>query len=223
MAARSTIEPCLSGLLERLTPEQSKVVSSKFHHKKFAKGSTIFWQTEAPNAVYFVELGRVKLTTNKNRDSEVTVSVAGEGDLFGMVDISCSERSQSATAMEDLVVWYITKDDMIEMMLLVPQFAVNVLECENASFLKLIDHVVSCFRNNSCRRLASALLRLADEGERTSEGVRLKSGVTHEFLASLIGCVRETVTLDLKELKKNGAVMQQGRRLIIHPELLPGG
>lgn len=211
----------LSGLLEGLTPEQFRVVSGKFHQRKIAKGSTIFTQGEFPDSVYFIEAGRVKLSAAKGRrDAEVTLLVVGQGDLFGMADIFCTERRQSAVALEDLVVQYLSKETMIEMMLMVPQFAVNLLQAASVNFLKLIDRTASYSGSWAYRRLASALLRLSAEGDPMPEGIRLKSGVTHEFLASLIGSARETVTLGLKKLKETEAVAQDGRVLTVNPELL---
>jgi CRP-like cAMP-binding protein len=162
----------------------------------------------------------VKLSTSDERDSDTTIKVVSTGEVFGVFDIFLEGRRTSASAIEDLTVRYLAKEGMLELMLTIPQFAVNMMQAANATTISLIDRISSYTGSWALRRLSLALVNLAEEGDMVPDGVRLRPGVTHEFLASLIGSARETVTLGLKKLKETGAVHQVGRTITVVPDKL---
>jgi CRP-like cAMP-binding protein len=52
-------------------------------------------------------------------------------------------------------------------------------------------------------------------GIRVKEGNKLPFRLSHQEIANLIGSTRETVTLELNTLKKNGDIIVQGKDLIL--------
>ncbi|HSP74458.1 MAG TPA: helix-turn-helix domain-containing protein, partial [Gaiellaceae bacterium] len=67
------------------------------------------------------------------------------------------------------------------------------------------------------------LLQLArDHGRVAARGIRLDLPLTHELLADMIGSSRETVTMALAELQREGFVSRSGRfyRLDVAPDEL---
>lgn len=74
-------------------------------------------------------------------------------------------------------------------------------------------------------RVRSQLLELAREHGRVGrEGVRLDLPITHELIADMVGCARETATRAFEELQRSGFVRRRGRfyELLVAPELLAG-
>lgn len=72
-------------------------------------------------------------------------------------------------------------------------------------------------------RVRVQLLELASEhGRVCRDGVRIDLPLTHELIADMVGCARETVTRALEELQREGFVCRHGRyyQLLIAPELL---
>ncbi len=66
------------------------------------------------------------------------------------------------------------------------------------------------------QRLAAMLVDMAfREGEQVKGGVLLAQGVTHKALSGLLGTSRETVSRMCAELKDEGLIEQQGRRLLV--------
>jgi CRP-like cAMP-binding protein len=73
-------------------------------------------------------------------------------------------------------------------------------------------------------RVEHKLLQLAVEhGRVVADGVRLDFPITHELLAEMIGCARETVSRALERLERTGFVVRDGRsyRLRVKPETIP--
>jgi len=72
-------------------------------------------------------------------------------------------------------------------------------------------------------RVRAQLLELAGEhGRVCREGVRIDLPLTHELIADMVGCARETVTRALEELQREEFVSRHGRyyQLLVAPELL---
>jgi CRP/FNR family transcriptional regulator len=72
-------------------------------------------------------------------------------------------------------------------------------------------------------RVRGKLLQLArDHGRVAARGIRLDLPLTHELLADMIGSSRETVTMALAELQREGFVSRSGRwyRLDVAPDAL---
>ncbi len=69
----------------------------------------------------------------------------------------------------------------------------------------------------SMRRLAIVLMGMAEkDGIKAKTGILLPPRLTQKDLASIIGCARETVTIQLQRLEDAGAISKEGRALIVH-------
>ena len=61
-------------------------------------------------------------------------------------------------------------------------------------------------------RVRDALVELArDHGRVCRDGIRIDLPLTHELIADMVGCARETVTRALEELAASGFVARRGR------------
>lgn len=72
-------------------------------------------------------------------------------------------------------------------------------------------------------RVRTQLLELAAEHGRVGRGgIRIDLPLTHDLLADMVGCARETVTRSLEELQREGFVARRGRfyELLVPPETL---
>ena len=72
-------------------------------------------------------------------------------------------------------------------------------------------------------RVRVQLLELAGEhGRVCRDGIRVDLPLTHDLLADMVGCARETVTRALEELQREGFVTRRGRyyQLLVEPESL---
>jgi hypothetical protein len=72
-------------------------------------------------------------------------------------------------------------------------------------------------------RVRSQLLELArDHGRVCRDGVKLDLPLTHDLIADMVGCARETVTRSLEELERSGFVTRRGRlyQLLVPPEAI---
>ena len=70
-------------------------------------------------------------------------------------------------------------------------------------------------------RLLTAFAELGSKlGTPDERGTVLNVPLTHQDLADLIGATRPIITLHLKDLERDGAIVRERRRLILVPEKL---
>jgi CRP-like cAMP-binding protein len=172
----------------------------------FKKNATIFAQGEAPEAVFFIHSGRVKLSVVSGEGKEATLGIfsehnfVGESGLVGRVP-----RMSSAIAMTDCVLMRVEKKAMtlaIRRDSTLAAFFVQYLLERNIRYQEdLVDQLFNC----SEKRLARALLLLADSGKKGPSG----SGVpklSQETLAEMVGTTRSRVSFFLNRFRKLGLI-----------------
>lgn len=72
-------------------------------------------------------------------------------------------------------------------------------------------------------RVRTQLLELAREhGRVCRDGVKLDLPLTHDLIADMVGCARETVTRSMEELERAGFIAKRGRfyQLLVPPEAI---
>ena len=177
-------------------------------------------QGNRADCVFYLRIGRAKLTIVSKDGKEATVTLLAPGDFFGeecMVGPN-EFRTTSATAITACVV---LKIDCAEL--------TRVLHEEHAfsdlfvQFLALrgtrtqADLVDQLF-NNSERRLARTLLIMADYGSKSGPEALIPP-VTQETLANMIGTTRSRVSFFMNRFRRLGYISYNGR-IRVHKSLL---
>src|SRR5580658_8244076 len=178
------------------------------------------FQGRPADCLFYIQVGRAKLTVVSKGGKEATVTLVAPGDFFGEECMAGPNelRTTSATAVTVCVVLKIASEELI-----------RVLHEENAfsdlfvQFLALrstrtqADLVDQLF-NNSERRLARTLLLMADYGN-ASGPETLIPPVTQETLADMIGTTRSRVSFFMNRFRKLGYISYKSR-IRIHKSLL---
>jgi CRP-like cAMP-binding protein len=177
-------------------------------------------QGDRADCLFYIRLGRAKLTVVSNAGKEATVTLLAPGDFFGEECLAGPNelRTTSATAITVCVVVRIDSEELT-----------RVLHAENAfsdlfvQFLALrstrtqADLVDQLF-NNSERRLARTLLIMADYGSATGPE-SLIPPVTQETLANMIGTTRSRVSFFMNRFRRLGYISYKNR-IRVHKTLL---
>jgi CRP/FNR family cyclic AMP-dependent transcriptional regulator len=177
-------------------------------------------QGDPADCLFYLRVGRAKLTIVSKGGKEATVTLLAPGDFFGEECMAGPNevRTTTATAITVCVVLKIAAEELT-----------RVLHAENAfsdllvQFLALrstrtqADLVDQLF-NNSERRLARTLLLMADYGN-SSGPETLIPQVTQETLAEMIGTTRSRVSFFMNRFRRLGYISYKSR-IRIHKSLL---
>jgi CRP/FNR family cyclic AMP-dependent transcriptional regulator len=186
---------------------------------KYRKGTVVFSQGDAADAVFYIQKGRIKLTVISEQGKEAVVGILGPGQFFGEGCLNGhSVRVASTTAMDDCMVTRITKAAMIATMHNEPDFSelfmAYLLERNGRIEEDLIDQLF----NSSEKRLARLLLLLANFGKE-GRPEPIVGKISQETLAEMIGMTRARVSFFMNKFRRLGFIEYNGK-LEVHNSLL---
>jgi len=185
----------------------------------YRKDETVFAQGDAADSVFYILQGKVKVTVLSEQGKEAVVAVlgpdefCGEGCLTGQ-----TRRISTATAMTDCTIMRLEKQTMIDALHNEPAFSEFFVKHLLARTLRVEEDLVDQLFNSSEKRLARALLLLANFGkEGRPEPIIAK--VSQETLAEMIGTTRSRVSFFMNKFRKLGFIDYNGH-MEVHSSLL---
>jgi CRP/FNR family transcriptional regulator, cyclic AMP receptor protein len=177
----------------------------------FPKKQIIFSQGEAAGAVFYIQVGQVKLTVVSPQGKEAIVGILEEGAFLGELCLAGSTvRTETAIAVEDSHLMRIEKNVMIRLLHEEPAFSELFLTYILSRNMRIQEDLVDQLFNSSEKRLARVLLLLAhfrEDGK--PEAVIPK--INQETLAEMIGTTRSRVSFFLNRFRKMGFVHYDDR------------
>jgi CRP/FNR family transcriptional regulator len=181
------------------------------------RGAPIFEEGGLRRHVFVLIGGAAKLLL-ENASQFVLVGFLGPGDVFGLSALlPNAERPFRCEAFVDSTIASIDAEEFSYAMLGVDleRFS-RTLEITMGRWWRLLIRY-SSFTGLSLRdRLAGALLEVAEKfGATDSRGTLITIKLTHADLAELVGASRQRTTEQLIEFEREGAIIRDGRRLII--------
>jgi CRP-like cAMP-binding protein len=209
----------LPSLFDNTTSETQNRIFDVLRTRQFDRGEVLFVAGDLVDRVYFVANGYVSLHVENEIGRDITVIVKTAGEMVQPESLSQQNYGCRGEAMASSTISYLPKSVFLDAMHDDPELALNVLRELSGALVKLEERVISYAGSWVVRRLAEMLFKLTLEGSPDPLGIRLPQGVTHDFLAGLVGSARETVTLQLAKLRKEGIVAQDGRAIIVTPRI----
>ena len=186
---------------------------------KYGKGQVVFAQGDPADSVFYIREGRVKIAVVSAQGKEAVVAFLkardfiGEGCLTGR-----PRRISTARALEDSVITRVDKSTMVRMLRDEADFSELFTAHLLARTIRVEEDLVDQLFNSSEKRLARALLLLANFGkEGKQEPVIAK--VSQETLADMIGTTRSRVSHFMNKFRQLGYIDYNGG-LEVHTSLL---
>src|SRR5690349_13052990 len=185
------------------------------------KGGSIFTQGDPANAIFYIQEGKVKLSVVSKAGKEATIALLGEGNFLGEECIAALKvtRVATATALEPSTVLRIERAEMIRVLHEEQAFSelfVAYLLGRNA---RVQEDLVDQLFNSSEKRLARALLLLAQFGKDGSAPETVIPKISQETLAEMVGTTRSRVNFFMNRFRQMGFIEYNGT-LKIHSSLL---
>jgi CRP-like cAMP-binding protein len=197
-------------------PEVAEIERSAFL-RVFHNREWIYSSGDAPDAVFFLASGRVKVSRLSAHGKELILDILGAGQLFGVTGVLHSEPRETLTeSLGRVAVWVIRANPFRALLTKTPNLALNLVHLTARRQRLLERRLVGVAYKKAPQRLADLLLQLGEtHGIRDARGILLPMKIPQSVLGSFIGMSRETVNLTLSELKRSGLIVLTGGRIII--------
>ena len=185
---------------------------------KTTKNEPIYFAQEASDAIFFLKKGRVKLTRNSPDGKEMIIALVNPGEVFGELSIlDISERSDYATSLEESLICAISKDDFKKFLEQNPELNLKVTKLIGFKLRRFSERIEELVFKDAQQRVVSFVMNLAkDYGKKIGDEYFVKPFLTHQDIAKLTACSRQTVNSILTELRENKIINFDRRKLIIN-------
>jgi CRP/FNR family transcriptional regulator, cyclic AMP receptor protein len=185
----------------------------------YRKGQVVFAQSDAADAIFYVQKGKLKLTVVSNNGKEAVVALLGAGDFFGEGCLAGQQvRMATARGMTDCAIVRLEKAEAIRVIHEEASFSELFLKHLLSRNIRIEEDLVDQLFNSSEKRLARVLLLLANFGKEGKPETVIPK-ISQETLAEIVGTTRSRVSFFMNRFRKLGFIKYNGV-LEVHSSLL---
>jgi len=187
------------------------------HMEEVKKRQPLYLPGDPSSSVYLLKKGRVKIANTAPSGKEVTFEILEPGEVFGELEVlEDAPRSTSAEALDDTLICVIPRKDFDQYLAMHPNVTVKLTKLIGLRLRKIQSRVEDLVFRDVPARLAHLLVELGKtDGVTDKQGIRLKAKLTHQEMANLIGCSRETVSATMGHFRDQGLIHVDGRTITI--------
>jgi CRP/FNR family cyclic AMP-dependent transcriptional regulator len=175
-------------------------------------GQPFFAQGDEAHFVFYLQVGRAKLTVISKRGKEATIMLLKVGDFIGEEAIAgvIGLRISTATAVTACTAMKIERAAMVRVLHDESAFSEMFLKFVLLRGIRTQEDLVDQLFNSSEKRLARTLLLMAEFGK-PGEPEMLIPPITQEALAEMIGTTRSRVSYFMNRFRELGYIEYNGR------------
>ena len=172
---------------------------------KALEGKVFFSQGDPADALFYIQGGKVKVTTLSSHGKEAVVSILGPGDFFGEGSLAGQPlRISTVTAIADSSVARLQKAAVIRVLHEQPAFSELFMTYLLARNIRMEADLIDQLFNSSEKRLARLLLLLANFGK-DGKPQPVLAKISQETLAEMIGTTRSRVSSFMNKFRRMGS------------------
>ena len=189
---------------------------------EFRRGQLIYHAEQPATSIYLVINGRVKVCRQADTDLAVVIDIYRRDEFFGEgALVNLTSRGEEASALEATQVMAWTSAELEDVLLRRPRLALALVQMLVQRSNEFSARIVSFSADNTARRLARSLLRLAERmGERSENGSVRVLPFTHQLLSQYVGTSREIVTHYMNQFRRDGYVRYSRKGIDLYADAL---
>lgn len=191
-------------------------LESQMIDRTYKKGQPIFLEGSYPAGIYYLKEGLVKKYKTDHAGKEHVLSLCSEGELIGYSALLCNEPYPDSTAaVETSRLGFLPK----EIFLKATNESNSLMSCLLTSLsheFSVMVNSVMVFAHMSVReRLSLTLLILSEKFKKKNKSDLVEIVLSRDDLANMVGTATETLVRLLQELKKEGIIEIDKKKISI--------
>ena len=198
-------------LFQDLSPHELEEMDRQITMSSCEPGRIFYMPEDSGEVLFLLKKGKVQLYRISPSGKKLVVETLGPGTLFGEMSlVGQGMHNTFAEAIEECLLCVMSRRDVERLMREKPMVAFRFVEALGERLSSVESKLEEIAFKSIPARLASLLVRLADQGEGT-----IVTGYTHQDLGEMLGTYRETVTQTLNDFKADGLVEISRKRIQI--------
>ena len=207
------MEPTPATPLDPLTdlPAPLRTLASRGVPHRYPKDTLLIHEGDLSDTLFIILSGRVKAFSTDERDREIVYGIYGPGEYLGEMSLDGGPRSASVKTLETTACVVITRHTLREHIAANPEFAFELL----ARVIHRARMATQSARSMALLDVYGRVVGLLNEmAAPAADGVmRIEHRLTHQDMASRVGCSREMVTRIMKDLESGEYVVVSGQQI----------
>lgn len=185
------------------------------HKQTYPAGVLLFAEGQSPRGILVLCSGRVKMSTASREGKVLILKIASPGDVLGLSAVlSGVPFEATAETVTPCRVNFVSRDHLANFLTRYGEAGLRAARAVSKEYQDACLEIQEILlAPSSAGKLAKLLLSWAD-GNGAGEG-RVRSMLTHEEMAQMIGASRETVTRVMTQLKRKQIIRLEGSTLVI--------
>jgi CRP/FNR family transcriptional regulator, polysaccharide utilization system transcription regulator len=181
----------------------------------YKKKDTVFYEGDYPNAVFFINKGKIRTFKMNNDAKEYSTGLYGEGDFIGyMAILEGGDHEESAETLEATEILKIPKEDFLDLLHKNRDVAARFIKILAKNVVDKEQQLLNLAYDSVRKRVADALVALHEKYQ-VDEEKKFNIAISRSDLASMVGTSPETVIRTLSEFKDEGLITSSGTAINI--------
>lgn len=190
------------------------------HFNALPKGTMVQTPDTYREGLFFVKEGKLRIYNINADGRQFTAGILGPGNMFGEIDsFSFGTNDIYIETMEETLICSVLKEHFENFLNKRPKLAMKFLK-ELSDRLKERDELLEKLALGDIReRMIHLLVKLSDQfGIEEEQFRRIDMALSHQEMANMIGSTRESVTVALSGLVKEGITIKDRKSIWVHIE-----
>lgn len=204
--------------LEDLTAEETALVTTKMHRRKYDQRVVIFTYGSPADALLIVESGRIKMYHSRGSGSVFNIAIWPAGYTVGLLSVLLDRpRIVTVESVEETVIQAISRADLLSLMRAIPTFSLNIARLTASLARESLEITSPLVLDSATVRLCNVLTKLAVIATKDTPDAPLAiKGLNQDDLAAMVGVSRTWLTLMLSKLEEQGLIWRKRLEIGIH-------
>lgn len=184
----------------------------------FAPHQLIYVSNERPQSLCLLLAGRVALGQFSKNGKRAWLMLVDSGETFGEQSLLQWDRqNECAETFESSKVLFVSARLIKEMLPMYPRLAMAAISLLGQRLKTTQERWQAQFFRSTRERLITVLWDLSQKyGHQVDRRIEISIDLSHEDLAGFVGSTRETVSLEISRLKREGLMHSSRRRLTLY-------
>ena len=198
-----------------LPPKVVAQIAALSRTRRFGDGQLIHAKGDAPDGLYNVRTGRVRISTVAADGKELLSLLFDPGGWFG--DVSMFDglpRTHSAHAMGVTEILFLPRTSLLALLARQPTLYPHFLRMQSRKLRLAFEYIEQSTFLSLTERLSQRLLLLGQlYGQQSVDGLRIN--LSHQDIAQMLGVSRQRVSKELKVLEAQGRILLKYGQLVL--------
>jgi CRP-like cAMP-binding protein len=193
-------------LFDELPMEDMKLIDRNSTMTPVKKGTQILIPEQALDVLFFLKKGQVRLYRMTSQGKQFTTDILVDGNVFGETEsFMLTDKQTYAEAMTDCYLCTMDKEKFESFIRTTPDVSLKLIQILSNRLKETYDLSEKIALGDVRYRTLFLLLKMSEKsGTRDKEWQSINMKITHEDIATMVGSSRETISLLMSKLKKEG-------------------